>query len=56
MATEPLVQTSIRLFSEEVALADAGDPEAQRNPVVYEFAGGRRLYRDPDTYPIKADE
>lgn len=45
---EPKVEFSTHLFSEEVALADANDPEAFRRPVVYEFAGGKIKFRDGD--------
>jgi len=58
---EPKVSTSTRLWSEEVARADAIDTmdyagpgmagvmalvDKQR-PVNYEFAGGKRLFRQP---------
>lgn len=49
-ATPPdqTVRTSTRLWSEEVAIADADCPLPDR-PVVYEFAGGRRKFieREP---------
>lgn len=46
MATpaDQTVRTSTRLFSEEVAIAEADQP-VPREPVVYEFAGGRRLFK-----------
>lgn len=39
------VQTSTRLWSEEVAIAEAGAP-VPTQPVVYEFAGGRRQFKE----------
>lgn len=47
MAQDPrtIVRTSVRLWSEEVANADAQAPLPEQ-PVVYEFAGGKRLFKD----------
>lgn len=42
---EEIVRTSSRLWSEEVAIADAEQPLPIR-PVIYEFAGGRRLFKE----------
>jgi hypothetical protein len=47
MPDETVVRSSDRLWSEEVAIADAEHP-LPLNPVVYEFAGGRRLFIDKD--------
>lgn len=40
-----IVRSSQKLWSEEVAIADACEP-VPAQPVVYEFAGGRRLFKD----------
>lgn len=39
------VTTSTRLWSEEVAIAEADHPVPEQ-AVVYEFAGGKRLFKD----------
>lgn len=46
---EERVSTSTRLMSEEVAIADAEYP-LPLVPVVYEFNGGRRLFKEPDPF------
>lgn len=46
---EQRVTTSDRLWSEEVAIADAEYP-LPMVPVVYEFAGGRRLFKERDPF------
>ena len=49
------VLTSTRLWSEEVALAAADDPDALRDPTKepgYEFSGGRRFDSGPGAYAV----
>jgi hypothetical protein len=48
MADTQKVSTSTRQFSEEVAIAEASSP-LPRLPVVYEFAGGKRLFTDHES-------
>lgn len=46
MADKPQFMTSTRLWSEEVALAAASDPESLRDPTKepgYEFSNGREF-------------
>lgn len=47
--------TSTRLWSEEVAIAAADDPDALRDPNKepgYEFSGGRRFDSGPGAYAV----
>lgn len=43
---------SERLWSEEVALAEANSPPAPANPLVYEFSGGRRFAMAPNVFAL----
>lgn len=54
MATEPKVTSSTRLWSDEVAIAAAGDPlSADKDPSVdpgYEFSNGRKFNSGKGAY------